>query len=457
MSRVFLLSSNVSTEPYPVYPLGMAVVAGALAGSGHQVRQFDFLAEERSEQRLTEAVREFAPDFVCLSLRNIDNVDSLCAEGGWYLEQARRLVACLRTETAVPVILGGPAFSILPEEILDFVGGDHGIVGEGERAACELIDALAAGKAAGRIIAGGAPLAGGEMTAPLLEEKLVDFYLRGSGMLNLQTKRGCPHACAYCTYPHLEGKDFRPRDPREVADDLERMTREHGVDHVFFTDSVFNDPRGHYLEVAEELIRRELKLNWCGYFRPQGLGRAELALLKRSGLSAVELGTDAACDRTLAGLDKGFSFAEVLEVNRACLEEKVPCAHFVIFGGPGETTETLQEGLENMERLGPAVVFAFSGIRILQGAPIHQRAVADGVIAPDAPLLRPVYYFSPGVDSEQMNAAIEAAFAGRRDRIFPPSEGQARLSVMQRFGYRGLLWDKLISFDKGSRRRAGGA
>jgi hypothetical protein len=45
-----------------------------------------------------------------------------------------------------------------------------------------------------------------------------------------------------------------------------------------------------------------------------------------------------------------------------------------------------------------------------------------------------------------MNAKIVKAFHGRRDRIFPPSEGLIRMAAMNRFNYRGLLWDKLISF-----------
>ena len=51
MSRVLCVSGNVTTEPYPVYPLGMAVIAGALARSGHEVRQFDFLAAGRARKR----------------------------------------------------------------------------------------------------------------------------------------------------------------------------------------------------------------------------------------------------------------------------------------------------------------------------------------------------------------------------------------------------------------------
>jgi lipid biosynthesis B12-binding/radical SAM protein len=449
MSRVFLFSANTTTEPYPVYPLGMAVLAGALAAEGHEVRQFDFLAAGENEERLHRELTEFAPDLVGMSLRNIDNVDSFCAEDGWYLARARELADRVRGATAAPLVVGGPAFSIMPEAILDYLGADHGIVGEGERALCRLVDDLAAGREVPALIRSEAKgLLGAEMAAPLYQPEWVDFYLRQSGMINLQTKRGCPYECSYCTYPALEGKTFRPRPVAAVVDDLERIRREHEQAGVFFTDSIFNDPRGHYLELAEEILRRDIDIRWCAFFRPQGLGRKELALLKRAGLYALELGTDAASDATLAGLSKGFSFAEVQAVSDACLAEELPCAHFIIFGGPGETPATVEEGLDNIARLGPAVVFAFSGIRILPGAPLQAQAVREGILPAGQSLLKPAYYYSQAIDPGIMNAAIERSFKGRRDRIFPPSAGQIRLAVMRKFGFSGILWDKLISFGK---------
>jgi hypothetical protein len=45
-----------------------------------------------------------------------------------------------------------------------------------------------------------------------------------------------------------------------------------------------------------------------------------------------------------------------------------------------------------------------------------------------------------------MNEYVASAFHSRRDRIFPPSEGLIRMAIMNRFGYRGLLWNKLVSF-----------
>ena len=446
MKRILLISSNVTTEPYPVYPLGLAVIASALAAAGHLTSQFDFLASGESEELLGARLAAFAPDYVCVSIRNLDNCDSLSATG--YPAIAKRLVEVVREGSQAPVIVGGPAFSIMPEELLAYTGADYGIVGEGERLVCELIRDLSLGKTSPKVLRGGALLADSEIGSPLYTASMVEFYLANSGMVNFQTKRGCPHGCVYCSYPSLEGNRYRFRDPREVVDDLERAKAEHGVDSFFFTDSVFNDGDGRYLGLVEEILRRGLALRWCCYLRPEAVGRREIALMKRAGLYAVELGTDAASDPTLRGLGKGFNFADVLEVNRACVAERLPCAHFVMFGGPGETMESVAEGLANLEQLEHAVVFAFSGIRILPGTPLFERAVSDGIVAEGASLRDPVYYQSPGVDAQAMNDQITAAFRNRRDRIFPPAEGQKRLAIMQRFGYRGLLWDTLIKYQK---------
>ena len=446
MKKVLLISSNVTTEPYPVYPLGMAVVAAALSRCGYRVEQFDLLAAGSGEP-VAARIDSFRPDYVCISMRNLDSCDSLSTTS--YPSAVKRLVGEIRAAIGVPVIIGGPAFSIMPEELLSFTGADYGVVGEGEQSLCALLHDLEAGRTPAAIVHGERLLAGPEMTGPLLDDGLIRFYQEQSGMINLQTKRGCPHGCIYCSYPNLEGAGYRCREPKEVVDDLERIGIDHGVNSFFFTDSVFNDDDGHYLAVAEEIIRRRLELRWCCYVRPAGIGRQELALLKRAGLYAVEAGTDAACDATLLSLGKGFTFDQALEVSRACVAEEISCAHFIMFGGPGETAATVAQGLENIAKLEHTVVFAFSGIRILPGTALHTLAVREGMLQQEVPLLDPAYYQSREIAAEVMNDMIAASFRGRRDRVFPPSEGQKRLSIMHRFGYRGLLWDTLIPFAKG--------
>ena len=359
------------------------------------------------------------------------------------------LVEIIRRETAAPIIVGGPAFSILPEVIINYIDADYGVVGEGERTLCDLIAALEAGRFAPRIIENDNELLiGSEMASPRWDKDLVNFYIERSGMVNLQTKRGCPHNCNYCTYPKLEGRRLRTKEPEKVVEEIKQAQEMFGIDTIFFTDSIFNDKFDHYLILAEALLKQELALRWYGFFRPQGIRAKDLNLLKRSGLSAMEVGTDAACDATLAGLNKEFTFADVIEFNRACVKEEIPTAHFVIFGGPDETMATVKEGLKNIQRLERCVVFAFGGIRIHPATLIHARAMQEGVLNPKDALLKPVYYFSPNIDQAIMNEHIASAFHGRRDRIFPPTEGLIRMATMNRFGYRGLLWDQLISFEK---------
>jgi lipid biosynthesis B12-binding/radical SAM protein len=271
MSKVFLLSTNVTTEPYPVYPLGMAVIAGALACGGHEVLQFDFLAAGKSKEALVASLRNFAPDVICLSLRNIDNVDSFSKENGWYLAQAKELTEIMRENSDAPIIVGGPAFTVMPEAILDYLGAEYGVVGEGEQLICNLVENLAAGRSVPRLSDGQlTPLTAGQMGSPLYEQNLVDFYQAESGQINLQTKRGCPYQCVYCTYPSLEGNRFRPQDVTTVIDDIAKAQRDYGIDNFFFTDSVFNDAQGHYLQFAEELARRDLGITWTGFFSTPG-------------------------------------------------------------------------------------------------------------------------------------------------------------------------------------------
>jgi hypothetical protein len=101
-----------------------------------------------------------------------------------------------------------------------------------------------------------------------------------------------------------------------------------------------------------------------------------------------------------------------------------------------------------LETLEKCVVFGFSGIRILPNTALHIRAIEEGVIKENDPLLFPVYYYSPRIVPDEMNKILTEAFRKRRDRIFPPSEGQLRMAVMKKFGYNGILWDQLVSFKK---------
>jgi radical SAM superfamily enzyme YgiQ (UPF0313 family) len=419
------------------------------------VVQFDLLAEAGSHAGLRNAIRSFNPDIVGISLRNIDTVDSFTAEEAWALVSVKGLIEVIRQVTAAPVVLGGPAFSIMPREILAYVGADYGIVGDGGALLNGLIERIELRKKVPAILSSeGGPHDGDEPFRPLWDQKLVSYYTEKSGVIGLQTKRGCPHKCVYCTYPAVEGTRYRSREAGSVIEDILQLKVDYGIDTISFTDSVFNDTDDLYLGIAEELLRRDVCIGWSAYFQPGRITRDNIRLLKRAGLYTLEAGTDASSDTTLAGLNKSFCFEDVVNFNEACLKEEISCVHYVMFGGPGETHNTIKQGLDNMALLKNCVVIAFSGIRIFPGTPLHAISIADGIVREEDILLKPVFYYSPEVDAARMNEAIVNAFKNQRNRIFPPSSFDKKAAIMHRFGYKGPLWHKMVSFkEKESKRQ----
>ena len=66
--------------------------------------------------------------------------------------------------------------------------------------------------------------------------------------------------------------------------------------------------------------------------------------MKKTGFAAAEVGSDAACDKTLRRMGKNFTFQDVVECNDLLVRHGIATSHFFMFGGPGETEETVLRG-----------------------------------------------------------------------------------------------------------------
>jgi lipid biosynthesis B12-binding/radical SAM protein len=450
--RVLLISSNTATTPYPLYPLGMSMIASALKSEGHEVMQFDYLRSETSLEALEEAVRGFSPELVGISMRNIDNVNFLAEMR--YVDDVKDIVNKLRGLTDARIVLGGAGFSLIPDALLKETGADYGIAGEGESLMVDFVANAEKGVYPGEKVLGPEQrLVGEEIPSALYDSGLLEFYTAKGNIASLQTKRGCSFHCVYCTYPILEGHEIRPRSPERVVDDIERLRDEHKVKYVFFIDSVFNDSEGRYLEVINEMKRRGVFMPWTAFFRPEGLTSEKVALMKETGLVAAEIGTDATTDTTLKRMGKNFTMEDVRKTNGLMVEQGVSTAHFYMFGGPGETRETVFEGIENILSIDRAVHFVFLGVRILPESALYRLAVKEGLVRDGDRLVDSVYYFAPGLDRKWVEKTLYDAFGGKRNVIYPPNAGDEKLRILHQMGYSGPMWELLLSA-KSKRTRA---
>lgn len=449
MPTLVLLSANTHCDPYPVYPLAVSYLTTYLQ---QQLPALTVKVVDMNGQDFNAAIGQVvacAPDFVGISLRNIDNVDAVNER--YFVDHYRALMAALRAQLSVPVIIGGAGFSIFPELLCELMQPDYAIRGEGEVKLATLLQCLLAGREIPAMAGLYRKGRWDDDTAcvPYLQKPQLSFdavlaarYWQQSGMLSVQTKRGCPYECVYCTYPLIDGRQVRTLDISRIVDSLREMQQEHAVNYVFFTDSVFNIKPAFNRQLAQALIDADLGMRWGAYFSPWHFDEKEVALFKAAGLTHVEFGTESLCDSTLAEYGKPFKFDDVVKAADVCRRLEIDHAHFLIFGGPGETQATVQTTFENAERLPPCVLFPFVGMRIYPGTPLQARAIREGIVQADNDLLAPAFYCSSDVHIEELR---ERAVASSRRWVFSDeNHAAAMLKIRQRKHRSGPLWEYLV-------------
>ncbi len=454
--KILLISPNTEMLPDPVFPLGLAYISAALKQSAHEHQVLDLCFVDDFAVAIEQAVTDFRPQAIGLSLRNVDNVAYPNTYS--YLPFYQLLISHLRQVTEAPVILGGSGFSLMPEAILSHLEADYGIRGEGEESLIHLLDHLEHGMPAAGLPATLCSTALRRQESPPAPQYLPiqeqsmpcrakfdnEKYLRFGGMGNLQTKRGCCFSCIYCTYPLIEGREVRLRPPNEVVREMEHMYRQ-GIDTFFIVDSVFNFPPHHANSICLEILQSKLKVRWSCYLHPGFITEPLLHLMKEAGCSSVEFGTDSGSGVILERLDKSFMRKDVQRVSGLCHKVGIPFCHSLIFGGPGENRQTIQESLDLMAEIDPTAVIAMCGIRVFPGTKLAEVALSEDLIRTDESMLAPTFYLEKSSRSflfDMLYAHVEK----NRHWIMPGSQINIDLRLQQklrRFGLKGPLWEHM--------------
>lgn len=450
MARMLLVSANTYCAPDPVYPIGLSYIETYLNKKLPSLETSIFDFNLSNMEALKKEIAQYTPKYIGISLRNIDNIMLSKNKNSftWYEE----IIKVIRANSDAKIILGGAGYSIFPEMLLEVLGPDFGIAGEGEESIAELIDALEKNKnyeqIEGLVYKKDNLIVFNKRTKFLddfsvkFNDKLVDYYWKKSGVMNIQTKRGCPFNCIYCSYPVIEGKKVRTANIDNVIDTIEYLYRK-GITYFFFTDSVFNMFNDYNAALAEELIKRNIKIQWGACFAPNNLDEELLTLFKRSGLTHVEFGTDSLSNTMLQNYGKGFTVDDVLQKSELCYKLDIYYAHYLILGGFGETEETLKETFENAKKIRNGLFFPITGMRIYPCTGLCQKAVDEGVIGMNDSLIESTFYMAKDLDLEESTIKAMGKKAGI-NLYFPTPKHFPVMKVMRMSNKKGPLWEMMI-------------
>jgi len=447
--NILLVSANTFTTPYPVYPLGISYLYTYLKNRlpDYNIHFFDFNLKSITD--FTELLSNHNFDIVGVSLRNIDDTNIYSKNS--FIDGYKIIISAIRETSSAKVVIGGPGFSIFPQQIFGTLQPDFGIKGEGEDALLQLIRCID-NQVDYRDIEGlvyktdTTKIAVNPRNNHLnslelsFDKDLVDYYWSKSGMLNIQTKRGCPYHCIYCSYPVIEGRKIRTLNADLIVETLKDLYFNKGITYVFFTDSVFNISNEYNKELAQKIIESGVKINWGAYFSPHNLNREELKLFKQAGLTHIEFGTESFSDQQLKNYGKHFMFHEVLEISQICSDLGIFYAHFLILGGYGETERSLDETFENSKKIPLSVFFPYVGMRIYPHTELFKIAVTEGKIKNENDLLEPAYYISDEVNLDTLKTR---ALATGKKWIFPDFDDHGMMEKFRSRNKRGPLWEYL--------------
>jgi len=412
ISRVLIISTNRELSPQPVAPIGAAWVAEAVHQAGFEVALLDLSFEKDPIGRLKRVLKTFNPDGIGISVRNVDNGDFLSPVS--FLPGLKDITDFIKENTKARILLGGSGVSVMPYQILEYLGLDFAVVGEGEAAAVlffKAANALDACRAPGIVCRGGAGAGAGYERADWLAnvdlvmprmQRWVDIprYLRYEPVLPVQGKRGCANRCLYCTYNRIEGRTYRLREPEAVVEEVSALMMNTGARTFEFVDSIFNQPEGYMERLLEEIIRWRLKARFhVASMSPKGLTKSQVRLMERAGITAVGITPESASDATLDSLRKGFNADDVYRAADLLSASGIRALWCFLLGGPRENERTLKETIEFInKKIGKKDnAFITTGIRVYPHTGMHELAMHEGVISPSENLLMPRFYFSPEI------------------------------------------------------------
>jgi len=430
--NILIISANRNRLPLPVMPIGACMVAEACERAGHSVELLDLMFTRDPGLAVESCLARFQPDVVGISIRNIDNVDM--HNPVFYLKELAGIMGALKSRSSAPIILGGAALGVMPEQILRLAPGTIAVIGAGETVFPRLLDRISRSEpwdavpgvawlAEGALRHNRDACAGHEAACPVPDYRSwldTKAYRSEMATVPLQTKTGCPYQCVYCTYPKIEGAGYRLKDPRGIADAVQRLAAG-GLRDIEIVDSVFNAPLEHAMEVCAALARVKHKARLqCLELNPRDIDDHLVTAMERAGFVAMGITAESASDRVLAGLGKGYTSRQVHDAAAVVRRHKIPCVWIFLFGGPGETQATVRETLRFAEdQIRPGdLAFFNTGLRIYPGTGLEAIAREQGMLAgtPEA-MLAPVFYLAPGLDAGWIDRELRSSMQRRMNFI----------------------------------------
>ena len=369
----------------------------ALTPPGHEVLLIDGNAKPLNDQELVQFIKDQN-----IGLVGIGAMTRM-------VQKAYRVADAVRAGTNVPVVMGGPHVTELPDEALGRDGGprhaDAVALGEADETWPKIVEDAARGQL--KEIYEPVDDAGKEQKptlqpypvipwdtidleqfnfVPKIVRRITQKYGSGVSYFNtipMESGRGCPYGCEFCTVTGFFGDSIRFRSNESVVQELlllkGRAEKDRGKISIFFIDDNFAINIKRTKSLLRDIIAANAQLPWIAQISANLLRDEELVdLMAESGCKWVFIGMESIDPANLAGVNKSFNkpgeYAAVL--NRLAQRNIYAITSF-IFGLDNDTPGVADRTLEQIASWPPGMP-VFSPLVPLPGTPTYKKLGAEG-------------------------------------------------------------------------------
>lgn len=301
----------------------------------------------------------------------------------------------------IHITIGGHFASFQHYEILkNYINIDSVVRKDGEETIVELVDSLYIGAELKNINGLSYRDHNGNIIVNIDRELIADLnkipwpsrdslnYLQELGHswpTQITSSRGCYGNCSFCDIRAFYGRSWRGRSAIDVVNEIEYLHNRFGSKMFRFTDDEFIGPKPHGVKraekIANELIKRNIKVELMIDARVQAVEKKLFRLLKKAGVTNCLVGIESGVDRILKLYNKGTSVAKniyAIEILKD-IGIRIDLAYIMF-----DPRLTLQELNQNYQFIKENDIITTESLKSwlwpLDGTPIRRQLIDEGLI-----------------------------------------------------------------------------
>jgi anaerobic magnesium-protoporphyrin IX monomethyl ester cyclase len=339
-------------------PLSLLALAGPLQEAGYEVQ----LVDARVEAGYWKKIDELLPSAVALGLS--------CMTGRQIRDAIKLAAAVKQARPDLPIIWGGYHPTLMPQQTLRERYVDVVVRGQGQRTLLEVVQRLDEGRSLEGLLGisfkdSGVPVHNEARVLEGLEQfpstpyGLVDMrpYLHhdvASRTTNYFSSQGCPSGCGFCADSSAYARRWAALPADRVADELERLKVDYGVNGIVFGDTNFFVDEKRVRDFCELALQRRLDLKWAADVRTSQFVRYDrdmLELLSRAGLKRVLVGAESGSAEVLRSVGKQTAVADTIKGAELCRQYGFVARFTTMLGFPDDPKVDIAATLDLVKRI----------------------------------------------------------------------------------------------------------